>query len=409
MAGRTHVFLAMSRFAFGEALLGLRLARQLHDRGDRVLFLAPSTLGVMLAGAPVRFGNIDLVWSRIDEALRDVLQAQTCASVVLLDAASVFLALYLLGLHDRFLERIAEPVVALDVWNLPETNLRWDTGTDVWPIPAVAARLRRRLVPVPFVRVAAGPGRFNAMPAAADAGGRARAELRRELGLGDGDRLILLTTAKWQTLFAQVDAYQIHIARIVPMLLVAHLQRLDARVRILHVGPDPLIDGAALPAYRFVPQMAPARFREVVTACDLVMTLNVAATTITTALRHDVPVVVVVNSCSAAHPDELAAALPRPLPPGLAERIGELTPLHPFRVWPLGLHEFLTPVLAGNPYLDCLDVVEILDGDAVLEACRRLLFDRAARDDAAARRAAYVAAVDQLPAAADAFEAVLGP
>ena len=93
---------------------------------------------------------------------------------------------------------------------------------------------------------------------------------------------------------------------------------------------------------------------------------------VTTALACGVPVVVGV--CSQATAD-----VPR------------------FLVWPLGLAEFLAPVLAGNPYLDAVGVAEILDEGALAAACRERLRDAATQ----ARIAAYVASVRQLPRGAE--------
>ncbi len=94
--------------------------------------------------------------------------------------------------------------------------------------------------------------------------------------------------------------------------------------------------------------------------------------------------------------------------PILPAPLAALLPLRPFRVWPLGLHDFLAPVLRDNPYLGAIDLVELLDEEAFVDTCRRLLFDPAARAAAAARRAAYVATVTQLPSAGAAFDAQLG-
>jgi hypothetical protein len=371
---RTHLMLAMTRFAFGEVLYALRLARGLAAKGDRVLFLAPTALGSVLDGAPIRFGALDDI-SRADEAVFDVLGSERVASLVLVDATQVFLGLLASGRHERFLARVSVPVVALDMWNLAETNLQWDTATGAWPIWPAAARLPR-LLPVPFIRPDAGPGVFCALPPP-----RARAPR-------GSHKRILVTTALWQTVAAQPDAYHRHLAAIVPPRILAMLTRLGDEVTIDHVGPMPLVGGERVTGYRFHPQMPAEAFQSLVAESDLLVSLNVAATTIATALRYDVPVVAVTNSRSLDPPAALA-------------------PLRPFAVWPMGLRGFLEPVLHANPYTDAIDVVELTDEALLEERCRLLLGDSAVAALAARRRAAYLTRVEGLPSVGEAFESQL--
>src|SRR5512140_647680 len=142
----------MSNFAFGEVSLALRLAWQLHARGDKVMFLAPSGLSVLFENTPFKYGQIDKVWSSIDSVVVELATEHAVASVVLVDAASVYLAFDVTRVDDRFLAHLPMPVIALDVWNLPETDMAWDTGTEAWRVPDAARLLPRRLCPVPFIR-----------------------------------------------------------------------------------------------------------------------------------------------------------------------------------------------------------------------------------------------------------------
>jgi len=120
---RSHLFFAMSNFAFGEVALALRLAWQLHARGDRVSFLTPSGLAVLFEHTPFKHGHLDSVWHSIDQVLPAIVAEQRVDSLVVVDAASVYLALDVTRRDDAFLRRMPVPVIAFDVWNLPETNL----------------------------------------------------------------------------------------------------------------------------------------------------------------------------------------------------------------------------------------------------------------------------------------------
>jgi len=72
-------------------------------------------------------------------------------------------------------------------------------------------------------------------------------------------------------------------------------------------------------------------------------------------------------------------------------------PIFPFALWPLGYHKFLAPLLERNPYLDALDLAEVLDESLVQGRLSTLLFDTSAREEQIHRQAAYLSAVRSLP------------
>ena len=304
---RTHVFLAPGRAAFGEVQLGVALARALHEHGDRVLFLAPSNSAPLLSGQPFRWGSIDYVWGRIGAALLDVIAQEHVDDVVLVDACTTYLALASTDASPAVLDHLPVPLYALDLWNIIESGLKWDTCAGPWPIPDNAAKLVRRLIPVPFVRPRGATGLYCALPAPPVDPARARREARAELGIADGTRLLLTTTARFQTLEVAITEYNRHLVVAVADHFVDLLGRLGPDLVIAHVGPLPFPRAHQLPGYRFLGQVAPARFDALLAAADLLVTINHAATTIVRALRYELPIVVLHNRAAAAAVRGLAA------------------------------------------------------------------------------------------------------
>ena len=90
MKPRTHLFVA-AEMAFGEAVLGLRIAHELHARGDRIVVLAGEALSVLTKDTPFRMLAVPQgalqhgVSKLIVKAVADV-RADT---VILLDATLV--------------------------------------------------------------------------------------------------------------------------------------------------------------------------------------------------------------------------------------------------------------------------------------------------------------------------------
>jgi hypothetical protein len=192
----------------------------------------------------------------------------------------------------------------------------------------------------------------------------------------------------------------------VPAWIAATLARLGERVHVLHVGPQ------ASPAwtawgerYLFCGQVPADRLHDLMDAADLLLSLNTTATTGLTATASGLPTVVVMNSHGGSA-DELAAVV-RDASPALRAWLAEAAPLHPFRLWPLGLYSFLTPILRDNPFADTFRQVELLDEDAMAETCRALLFDESAAAAARSLQAQYRESIRSLPGPAEAFRAWL--
>lgn len=380
MASR-YLFLAMSGAAYGEATLARRIAIDLAARGDAVTVLSSRALAPLWANAPVRFGAIDDLWQDVETVVANVIAKQRCDRLVLVDLTATLVACALHGVDPKFVHRVGAPVVALDIWDLPSTSRRWDLGSDVLALGDLDIAVR--LVPCPFAAPST-PGAYDALPEAvpAERGARTR---------------ILVTTAAWQSRTARGTAHA-GIMQVVPERFVAELGSLGDDVEVVHVGPARLHASEQLGArYTWRERVPPDDMRALVAGADLVVTLNLASTTILTALASGVPVVVGINSHRGATASELAAVLPQ----FSEDARARLAPLHPFSVWPLGLHAFMQPVLAPpNPYLDVVRPAEILVPGALARACRDLLFDPGARAAAHDRITRYVATVRALPSAA---------
>jgi len=249
-------------------------------------------------------------------------------SVCLVDLAAVALTF---GQHRLSLEpvRAIANVVALDLWSLSETERVFDFGERRSQLPEEVLAFPR-LVPVPFPRPDAAGG-YNAWAPNRPLSPDDRARVRERFGI-TGERVIVMPTAAWQAPEAQADPRAEELARRLPPLLLARVERTGAT--LVHVGPKPWAPPS--PRYRHVSQLPPADFQDLVGAADALLTANMSATTIPTALAAEVPVVAVTSP--------------------------------QFRVWPLGYVELLGPVLAGNPMMSCVREVDLGDEPGFIAA-----------------------------------------
>ncbi len=319
-----HLFVAVTPTAFGEVLQGRRVAEALVRAGDHVSFLAPAEVQGALAGAPVRRGVIEALGAAmLDDLVVQV--GESFDTVCLVDLAAVALTFQRHGLDLRRLSHAR--LVALDLWSLAETDLVFDFGATRQPLPDGVLAIPR-LVPVPFARPEAAGG-YAAWPSNQPLAPEQRRAVRARLGLPD-ERVVVIPSAAWQAPERQVDPASRAAAIAVPPMLLDRAVRAGATV--VHVGPHAWAPASA--HYRHLPQLPPAEFADVIAAADAVVTANISATTIATALAAEVPVVVI--GCAG----------------------GEIPP---FAVWPLGLRDLLAPVLADNPLLACVRRVELHD------------------------------------------------
>jgi hypothetical protein len=141
-------------------------------------------------------------------------------------------------------------------------------------------------------------------------------------------------------------------------------------------------------------------------AADVLLTFNTSATSTLSALALGLPVVLAINSRAGRTVDEVVALLGG-APAPVRRWLEQVVPLYPFRVWPLGLYGLLSPVLEGNPFTAAVRTVEVLDWDALTGACRELLFDPSAREEASRRQSAYCEQVRALPSGAEVLRSQL--
>lgn len=334
---RHHLFVCVVPMAFGEMLQARRVAEALVVAGDRVSFVAPAEVQGVLAGAPIRCGILARFgMTMLDEILAELVAQDTYDSVCLVDLTAFALAYGARGFRFGSLRELHPHVVALDLWNLAESSRIYDVGSLRMPLQPDVLELPR-LVPVPFARPSAASA-YDAWPASGPLTPAARAAVRAELGIESATRVLVMPTASWQEPAHQQDAMALASALAVPPLVLAHVARSGAT--LVHVGPVAWAEPSA--TYRHLAALPSRAFQQLVGAADALLTANLSATSIATALAAEVPVV--------------------------AFRSAGRGAIAPFCVWPLGLCGFLDPVLAANPLLDCVRVVELFDEDGLAGA-----------------------------------------
>jgi len=404
---RTLLFVAPQSAPFGETVLGMRIADELHARGDQIVLFAHESLAILVKGRPFRFVPVP-EGARVGEAIAAMGAELQAAAIVLLDATGVYMLLKREGTDATFLRTVGRRVIGLDVWNLRRTGLAWDLAGSTWQHSKYSLDVHRRLIPVPFAAPSGTKGLYDALPPAPEIDEAERAELRADLGVRDEDRLVLFTSARWQEPASQADEIGKRLASLFPSFVAERLAQAGERVHVLHVGPTRMpFDEKIGDRYTWLPQRAPQRFAKMLAAADVLLSFNFSATTIASAIAGGIPVLLGVSSHAGKTADSIAARLPTPPSPFLRTWLEAATPLPAFRVWPLGLFNFLAPLAKNNPYTTAVETAELFDEPAFDEALRRMIFDDDARSALRARQAKYRAEVQALPKASELVETYL--
>jgi hypothetical protein len=381
LAKRTHLFVAPQSAPFGETVLGMRIAGDLHARGDAIVVFAHPSLDILVKDKPFRFVPVPS-GARIETAVAEMAAEVSADSIILLDATGVFMLLKREGSDATFLRTVKRRVIGLDVWNLRKTGLEWDMVGTSFQHSRYSLDVNRRLIPVPFAQPTGAKGLYNALPTAPNVSDEERATIRADFGAREGDRVVFFTSARWQEPTSQTHELGQRLALTFPAFVGALLARLGERVHVVHVGPTRFpFDDALGDRYTWLPQRSPARFGKTLAAADLLLSFNFSATTIASAIAAGIPVVLGMNS----HAGDFAR----------------------FRVWPLGLFKFLGPLAKNNPYTSALRMVEVTEADAFVSAMEKLLFDDEARAEMRENQARYCREVEALPKAAALVESYL--
>jgi hypothetical protein len=394
---KKHLMLALSRQGFGEAILGLRVASELKKRGDDVHVLAHDSNAILLRnGLPhLLFASHACAFFKL---YLDMCIAEFKPdSILLADYFTTALFFEQAKLSPAILKDLDIPIVAIDTWNSSRLPRPIDVFTNTQRPVALWEDNVVPIYPVPFLAPEEAAGVYQSLPEPVLLGRKSRQHLRSSLGVGEQEKAVLFCTAEWQHAnYESVEA--IRIARWLPALVADYVRRLGRDVHLIHVGPQAydlkeMLQGK----YHWLPPLPPTRFDALVASMDLLFSANISATTIAKAMVSQVPILVLHNSVSAQTPEEVIAAIPGPPSPFMKQWMKNTLPIFPFALWPLGYHKFLAPLLERNPYLDALDLAEVLDESLVQGRLSALLFDTSAREEQIHRQAAYLSAVRSLP------------
>ncbi|MEV7008505.1 DUF6365 family protein [Streptosporangium sp. NPDC051022] len=403
------LFFAMSSAGYGETLIGMSLARQLKPAGIECFFIIEPMSEKLLRGSGFPYTVLDRSMGGFATLMVDDAVISFRPDAIVLSDYFTFCGIFpkRYGLDPWFIDRYNLPIIPIDIWEWANTAF----SVDVFHGKAMSVNRRilempAHLRPVPICHLDQDQQTFpfRLWEGNERVSRRTREHLRETFGMEKEDRMVLLAVAGWQQ-DKYSDENGDQMAAHVPELLVHYLRQLPPSARFVMVGSVPPVLEALTDRTHVIPACSPSRFNVLLGSVDLVLTLNLGATTLARAVLSDIPGVVLTNRFDVPEKpdiDQVEAELG-----GLSEDVrswlSRTLPMYPFRMWPLGFHSFLDPIVVDNPYLSTFAHAELLDEPAVLSALHGVLYDRGVQDDLARNRAAYLETLTAHPDTPEVF------
>lgn len=332
--------------------------------------------------------------------LHEMEQLYRPEAVVLSDFLNFSFAERHYGLRTEDLDVFSGGISAFDIYDFAATEGRVDTyGFYAKNMRGLTLdRYERLLQPCPVIPPSpSSEGRAYRYPLFAETPEHSvladRERARDELGLPRGSKVILVTSALWQTTFrANTDVLPfIRACRAATDRLLASV---SDRATVISVGAAGAGTLAPIPGLRHYDHLPAREFERVVTACNVLVANNYISTSMAKMVLRGVPTLLLQSSVM-----KRPGTAPRwfghgerPLP---AELDG-VERAYPFRMFPVGWHAFLRSVVHANPFYRIMRHAELFDADEGRAALTDMLggADDGRREP---RRHAYLDQLARLP------------
>jgi Family of unknown function (DUF6365) len=398
---RTHLFLASFPGSRGEIALALRIAKDLHDQGDRIVFLIRNEHSASFSSTPYEVVTIDSMFP-LDDHMPELVKTYNPDSIILADLHSNSIWLKYSNQGNWFLNQNSIPVFAIDIYHLTEEVKLADAFLDQdYDVSYLSSVPRGRITPVPFVSPGATADAYDALPSVVQVSDEQKRQICQDLGFGKGEKLVLMVGAKWQAPSFWQDIHIRRAAMRVPNLLSYYVSRIP-QVRIVHIGPEPHhIDRNLEGRYYWLNQLEPKRYQAILASADIFLTCNLSSNTLASAVALGIPSLLVRNSFRVRTIDEAISKIGGKPSEKLLSWLESAVPINCFYNWPGGYYRLLSRLIPNNPYCETFETAELFQEDDVIEKCHKLLFDSATRMQMKERQKRYVSLIHTLPAGAD--------
>lgn len=375
-------FIVTSYWAFGELLIALQFAKRLKKSGFKPYFFIPTTHEKILKESDLPYSLLFPKLGRVNRVLfQDYQNNYNPEFIILADFINYYFCERHYGLTVDDLKIFKGRIGTFDDFDWGLIKRRMDTyGFSASTVSEVdindfGFKLAPCPIANPLLNVEAEEGKFYypLMDKLLDYNDIVKKKTRKELQLPIDRPIIMLTSAVWQ------ETYKLY-PHVKSFVSVANntfkniLKRVSKDSIILYVGPATFLGDTKVPDnVKMLNQLPPKLFEKYAVASDLFLSRNITSTTLAKISLSGIPSIMIKNSLGFTAETKDSFKTPFKLSEQVKNELQNLDICYPYRMFPVGWHTFLEPVIKNNPYTQVVPEIELFDENQCVEKIRSVL------------------------------------
>jgi hypothetical protein len=356
---RKIVFIVTSYWAWGELRIAIRFAQSLHS--TQCIFILPPTHECRIKEENFHYRILIPKARRFNQLL--LLEVQNTYKpdlVILSDLLNFAFCEKHYGLNVNDLSCFKCRLGGFDLYNIRDNVGKTDTygfiDKKMKQLDTSSLSLFLQPCPIlsPIQKINEDVIRYSLFDSKSTITEEDRYQSRKELGIRDDDRVILITNASWQQnhkLYPETQKFvkSCHDAT------YAILNDLPENYVVICLGPLRVLPENCGARFRYLNQMSKG-FRNLIAAIDLYLCNNFISTSMIEIALSGVPVLLLQNSYFKFNGKQGYVGGKKYETP---ELVANIEKVYPFRMFPVGWYLFLDPIIQENPFFDIIPKQEI--------------------------------------------------
>jgi hypothetical protein len=374
------LFISLGAFAFGESTLALNFARGLENSYYQPFFILSPINQVIFNSLP-QLKKILLYpnGGRINRILAEDFLTEYPPDIILLFDFLTFEYSNNFGLSLEYLRSFNTPIISLDSYEWESTDFILDfLGGRSKQVASTLLEIDGCLRPCPLNKPIPLQDHFACYSFFKEVRTTDINNLslyREKLDINSSDKIVFSATAPWEKKPAK-EVRQTPFCHVVPKLVEFYLTQVNCHIHWVRVGRDiqnkeEVHSNLTVHNFKFLPS---DDFNNLLYLSDILITTNIAATTLAKKVCSGGAALLLFNSVNANCSGDLYRYKSMTFSSSITEIIQKCYPISPFRMFPLGWYDFLTPLVNENSYLNTFYQAEILDSEAVISSLNQALF-----------------------------------
>lgn len=398
------LFIVTSFWAYGELLIAVEFAKRAYKAGYKPIFLIPPSHKKIIQNHPFKHTMLIPGSGKINRILlQDIEHCYAPKLVILADFLNYHFCERHYGLLPKDLEIFSGKIGTFDDFSWDLTSNRMDTygfhakGYGELSLDDYSFYLSPCPLNHPKSDITSKQFCYAHHDNLTWCDEVKKREARKALDIPLDKKVILLTIATWQhthVAYPQVENF----VNISNKMLEHILLQLGDDTFIICVGPEMIFTTNKPTNYRAYKQLQPADFEVCLFASDLFLSSNITSATLAKATLSGIPAIVFFSSVYKQ--DDKIKQLSNPafqITPFAQTLFEQVEYCYPFRMFPVGWYDFLTPLVHNNLFCNTLMQVELFDEKGCLEAITDILYNQNVYNQLTLSSKNYLTELEKLP------------